>query len=273
MRVESTTLLFLQSLVILSALSARLLPASENNPSLALLLVELEALTARFYAQLTLVQPQHLPNQSLQANAVNTNHDQLLTGAATFAHNSFGYDQGDHQDQFQFWTQITDAADGTTSHATQPLNDHIDQNWDYDVTSFMQQIDVANLSSSTAVVPNMEGVDSSSGSYPNDPRNDLVDWNAFNNHIGSGLQGNNDSSSSTTGFSAPAAPVAALVTAPNHLHICTHCGEAFTRRSDRDRHARKYDPNATQFSCSAQHCTRSFSRKDKLLDHRRRMRH
>jgi hypothetical protein len=270
MRVVAKTqiLLFLDAL---SALSAQLLPASENNPSLALLLVELEALTARFYAQLTLVQPQHLPNQSLQANAVNTNHDQLLTGAATFAHNSFGYDQGDHQDQF--WTQTTGAADGTTSHATQPLNDHIDQNRDHDVTSFMQQIDVANLGSSTAVVPNMEGVDSSNGSYPNHPWNDLFDWNAFNNHIGSGLQGNNDSSSSNTGFSAPAAPVAALVTAPNRLHICTNCGEAFTRRSDRDRHARKHDPNATQFPCSAQHCTRSFPRKDKLLDHRRRMRH
>lgn len=59
----------------------------------------------------------------------------------------------------------------------------------------------------------------------------------------------------------------------NPRYTCPGCIETFSRRGDRDRHARSHDPNACRFPCPAPHCSREFKRKDKLLDHQRRLRH
>jgi hypothetical protein len=59
----------------------------------------------------------------------------------------------------------------------------------------------------------------------------------------------------------------------NPRYRCPGCTKSFSRRGDRDRHARSHDSNARRFPCPAPHCSREFTRKDKLLDHQRRLRH
>ena len=54
---------------------------------------------------------------------------------------------------------------------------------------------------------------------------------------------------------------------------CPNCTKAFSRRSDCNRHLLSHNPNATRYSCSSPTCNRQFLRKDKLIDHQRRMRH
>jgi uncharacterized Zn-finger protein len=54
---------------------------------------------------------------------------------------------------------------------------------------------------------------------------------------------------------------------------CSGCMRTFSRKADRDRHARSHNPNSLRFSCPSLHCSREFPRNDKLMEHRRRMRH
>jgi hypothetical protein len=82
------------------------------------------------------------------------------------------------------------------------------------------------------------------------------------------------SSMSSPNIARPAA--AATAAAPvrsAQRYACPRCMKTFSRRSDRDRHALSHDPNAPRYTCPAHHCARVFPRKDKLADHRRRLRH
>jgi predicted RNA-binding Zn-ribbon protein involved in translation (DUF1610 family) len=58
---------------------------------------------------------------------------------------------------------------------------------------------------------------------------------------------------------------------------CPNCGKSYTRRGDRDRHARTHNPNARRYSCLHQGCNRAglngFLRKDKFMEHRTRNNH
>lgn len=54
---------------------------------------------------------------------------------------------------------------------------------------------------------------------------------------------------------------------------CSGCMTTFSRKADRDRHARSHNPNSFRFSRPLPHCSREFPRKDKLMEHRRRLRH
>jgi hypothetical protein len=62
---------------------------------------------------------------------------------------------------------------------------------------------------------------------------------------------------------------------PNYR--CSHCNKSYARPSDRDRHARRHNPNARRYPCQFPGCNRvgfnAFLRKDKLKDHRARMGH
>jgi hypothetical protein len=71
----------------------------------------------------------------------------------------------------------------------------------------------------------------------------------------------------------PAAASAASPVCSVRRYTCPRCIKTFSRRSDRDRHALSHDPNAPRYTCPAHHCARVFPRKDKLADHRRRLRH
>jgi hypothetical protein len=71
----------------------------------------------------------------------------------------------------------------------------------------------------------------------------------------------------------PAAASAASSVHSARRYTCSRCIKTFSRRSDRDRHALSHDPNAPRYTCPAHHCARVFPRKDKLADHRRRLRH
>lgn len=63
-------------------------------------------------------------------------------------------------------------------------------------------------------------------------------------------------------------------TVPGNIrYTCPGCPKDFSRRKDRNRHARSHDPNARRYSCPAPNCPRRFPRSDKLLDHRRRLGH
>jgi hypothetical protein len=81
------------------------------------------------------------------------------------------------------------------------------------------------------------------------------------------------SSMSSPNIVTPAAASAAFPVRSAQRYTCPHCMKTFSRRSDRDRHALSHDPNAPRYTCPAHHCARVFPRKDKLADHRRRLRH
>ncbi|KAF7954399.1 hypothetical protein EAE96_005522 [Botrytis aclada] len=49
------------------------------------------------------------------------------------------------------------------------------------------------------------------------------------------------------------------------------CGKTFGRQSDRNRHMKKH--GAAEYSCPAPRCGRQFYRRDKVMDHARRVHH
>lgn len=80
----------------------------------------------------------------------------------------------------------------------------------------------------------------------------------------------------TSSNSTSAVPIEAV--APLHLHYpCLYCGRVFRRPGDRDRHARKHNPNVQRYYCTYLGCRFSgmngFLRKDKLREHRARHGH
>ncbi|KAK0729471.1 hypothetical protein B0H67DRAFT_558890 [Lasiosphaeris hirsuta] len=71
----------------------------------------------------------------------------------------------------------------------------------------------------------------------------------------------------------PAPPVAG----PRHVCPIPGCTRSYKRRADLDRHMRKHDANAPRYPCPSPDCSRKggngFVRKDKLMEHRRRLGH
>jgi hypothetical protein len=60
---------------------------------------------------------------------------------------------------------------------------------------------------------------------------------------------------------------------PRYWCQATGCNRSYSRPADRDRHARKHNPNATRYTCPYRHCHKSFFREDKLKEHQKNRKH
>lgn len=173
-------------------------------------------------------------------------------------------------------------------HSLQPSNDpQAMQGWDYSDLLLPAQNIAANLPNVDAVWDNMinPGPKSTARAFEDleavQPQATNAQQASTNlqglENVGSPAlnQGQDMNVLPASTNELPATTPAPLTTASRHnlRHRCPSCSMDFSRRSDRNRHALSHDPHARRFPCPDPRCSSEFPRKDKLLDHRRRMRH